>query len=118
MSEIALNGINLRGPIGIYENEKKEGNEFKINLTVKIETKKAARLDDIAQTVDYEKLYKIVEEVISQPTDLIETAAHAICKIIIKNFKKVESVKIKISKLNPPISGKCKSASVKVTLTR
>jgi dihydroneopterin aldolase len=53
-----------------------------------------------------------------QPSKLLETVAEKIVNDVFSNFPSVKSVQIKISKLNPPIGGKCKKATVSLSKER
>lgn len=118
MGLIKLKGISLKAPVGVYRDEKINGNEFLIDIAVTTDFVKAARNDDLDYTVDYEELYKIVSDVMQDSHNLLETAAYRIGKIVLKEFKRVKSVEISIEKLTPPISGKCASALVEYKLER
>ena len=63
-------------------------------------------------TVNYETLFKIVKEEMEQPSKLLETVAEKIAQDVLQKFPDALSVELKISKLNPPIGGKCKKATV------
>jgi len=47
-----------------------------------------------------------------KPSKLLETVADQIVKNVLADLSSVEKVELKISKLNPPIGGKCRKASV------
>ena len=53
-----------------------------------------------------------------QPSKLLETVAEKIVSDVFLNLPSAMSVQLKISKLNPPIGGKCKKATVSLTKQR
>lgn len=118
MGKISLKGIQIKGPIGIYEEEKLNGNDLSIDVNVYTDFEKAGKLDDVTYTIDYEQVYKIVERIALTPQNLLESAAYKIGKEILKSFKRVTKVEVSIEKLNPPISGKSQSAGVWIELNK
>ena len=72
----------------------------------------AAANDELQGTVNYETLFKIVKEEMDQPSKLLETVAEKIARDVLQKIPEALSVELKISKLNPPIGGKCKKATI------
>jgi len=118
MGWISLKGITLNAPVGWYEKEREQGNNFEIDVSVWLETKNAGKSDDLEQTVDYQALYDIVNEIMDRPAKLIEHKGHVIAETIIERYPLVETVKISISKINPPIQGQCQRAVFELEVGR
>jgi len=108
--KISLNGLEFYSKIGYHKQEQIDGNLFLVNLDLKIKRHKIN--DDLNMTVDYEKVYNLVKNVMNKKIKLIETVAECINKEILSNFELVYSSKVKIYKINPKIEGKIKSSSV------
>jgi dihydroneopterin aldolase len=53
-----------------------------------------------------------------KPSKLLETVAEKIIDDVFHQLKTVSSVELSISKINPPIGGKCKRATVSLTKKR
>ena len=49
---------------------------------------------------------------------MLETVAEKVANDVLEIFPNVISVEFKISKLNPPIGGKCKKASISLSKRR
>jgi dihydroneopterin aldolase / 2-amino-4-hydroxy-6-hydroxymethyldihydropteridine diphosphokinase len=81
MAEIRLRGLRLRGFHGVFEHERREGQDFVIDAT--LEVVDPAR-DDLELTADYGVLAgRLAEIVTGEPVDLIETLAQrllAVCQ--------------------------------------
>jgi 7,8-dihydroneopterin aldolase/epimerase/oxygenase len=50
---IELRGLRVRGHHGVYEHERRDGQEFVVDITVWMDLTAAARSDDLADTLDY-----------------------------------------------------------------
>ena len=81
MAEIRLRGLRLRGFHGVFDRERREGQDFVIDAT--LEVADPAR-DDLELTADYGVLAgRLADIVTGEPVDLIETLAQrllAVCQ--------------------------------------
>jgi len=115
---ISLEGLEFHAFHGVYAHERESGNKFEVDIHVDTDFSAGARQDDIHGTVDYEVLFRIVKAEMEKPSRLLETVAEKIVEDVFRELPAVLSVELKISKLNPPIGGKCERASVKVNKSR
>ena len=118
IGKIALEGLEFHAFHGVYPHERESGNFFEVDISVETDFTQAAQEDDLAGTVNYEALFRIVKEEMDVPSRLLETVAENIVNHVFRALAAVSAVEIKISKLNPPIGGKCRSSSVSVSKKR
>lgn len=109
---IELIGLEFFSRHGYYQEEQKLGNRFEVNLTVWLDIEAAAREDKLSQTVNYENLYKVVEQRMLNSSKLIETLVVDIAKGILKQYPQVQKVAVSIDKHNPPFGGLCRKVRV------
>lgn len=115
MNQIQLLGLEFFGYHGIYDFEKKEGNNFLIDITVSFDPKDKNIEDKIENTIDYEGLYKIAREVMSGSVNLIETLANDILLKISQKYPLTKYIEVSVAKQNPPIGGTCREARITVS---
>jgi dihydroneopterin aldolase len=115
---IALEGLEFHAFHGVYPHERESGNWFEVDIAVETDFSKAAQHDDLDGTVNYENLYRIVKDEMDRPSKLLETVAEKIMQDVFRQFPAVEFAEIKIAKVNPPIGGKCKRATVLISRKR
>jgi 7,8-dihydroneopterin aldolase/epimerase/oxygenase len=118
IGKIELEGLEFHAFHGVYPHERESGNFFEVDIAVETDFTSAAREDNLDGTVNYEALFRIVKAEMDQPSKLLETVAQNIVDQIFEGLPAVLSVDLKISKLNPPIGGKCKSSSISVSVKR
>lgn len=118
MSKVALEGLEFHAHHGVYPHERESGNWFVVDISVETDFSQAAQHDDIAGTVNYETLFRIVKEEMERPSKLLETVVEKIVDDVLRELPAAQEVEIKISKLNPPIGGKCKRATVSLVKKR
>lgn len=107
-----MEGLEFHAYHGVYPHERDSGNWFEVDLSVETDFTGAAEKDELAGTVNYEALFRIVKEEMERPSKLLETVVHKIVEAILNELPAVMAVEIKLSKINPPIGGKCRKASV------
>lgn len=107
MGTVSLEGIEIFAYHGTSDEEQKIGNKFSIDVTIQTDFLEAARLDRLRDTVNYEVIYKVVTEVMSKPSRLLEHIAYNIIESLRATYPKVESIEVSVSKFNPPVGGVC-----------
>jgi 7,8-dihydroneopterin aldolase/epimerase/oxygenase len=118
MSRIALEGLEFHAFHGVYPHERESGNWFEVDVAVDTDFSKAAQTDELSGTVDYELIYRVVKNEMEKSSKLLETVGENIVEEILKRFAKVTNVELRISKINPPIGGKAKKATVFISKKR
>ena len=112
MSTIAIEGMTFRAYHGCMEEEQVIGNTFVVDLYLETDTEKAELSDDLNDTTDYAEAYNIVKREIEIPSKLLEHVGRRILDAVKGSFPEVESIELKVSKMNPPINGQADSVSV------
>lgn len=112
MGVIELNGMSFFARHGVYEKERTEGNQFIVDLRVEADLERASETDSLDDTVDYQKLYSIVEQEMEIPSSLLEHVAGRIIRRIRNEIPGVISASVKIAKKKPPLGGAVSSSSV------
>ncbi len=111
---ISLNQLRFFAYHGLYDEEKKKGNEFEVNLSVEYEPG-TALVTDISSTINYETLFRLVSREMEIQTDLLETLAMRIAGEIHAAFQQVKKISVEVVKLHPPVPGMDGRAVVRYT---
>lgn len=114
--EIKLTGIRATGFHGVYAHERREGQEFVVDIALGLSLARAAETDDVVDTVHYGELAEqIVAIVEGEPVDLIETLAQRVADAVLSR-PLVEHVVVTVHKPDAPIT--VPFADVSVTIAR
>ena len=98
MDIVFINGLKIDTVIGIYDWERKIKQEIILDIEMSFDIKKAAKSDNIEDTLDYKSVSKrITSFVQEQRFELVEKLAEAITTIILTEFP-VTKVKLKLDK--------------------
>jgi len=103
LDQLSIAGIECFAHHGVLDHERRDGQVFVIDLTLGLDTRPAARSDDLRDTVDYGSLVADVKTVVeSDPVDLIETLAQRVARVCLSDGR-VEWVRVTVHKPNAPI---------------
>jgi dihydroneopterin aldolase len=100
---IELRGLTIRGNHGVFDHERRDGQDFIIDVTVWIDLAAAAASDDLADTFDYGVLAQRAADIVGGPArDLIETVAAEIADDVMGD-QRVHAVEVVVHKPQAPI---------------
>ena len=116
MGLIEIEGMHFYAYHGHFETEQIVGNEFIVDLHINTNCNKAALSDNLDDALNYQVVYLLVQKEMSIKSRLLENVANRILDVLYAEFSSLENVKIKVSKINPPMGGEIEKVSV--TLSR
>ena len=118
MGKIYLKNIRLYAFHGCMDEEEKIGSDYVVNLEINTDLNLSSQSDNLKDTVDYVSLHAIVKEEMSIRSKLLEKVADRILKKILNDHRQVILVKVKVSKINPPIGGNVDEVAIERELGR
>ena len=100
---LAVYGIEAVGHHGVFDFERREGQVFKVDLVLGLDTATAAHSDDLQDTVNYGSLVAAVKKAVeTDPVDLIETLAQRIADVCLDD-NRVQWTEVTVHKPDAPI---------------
>ena len=100
---IELRGLRVRGHHGVFEHERRDGQDFVVDITVWMDLTHAARSDRLEDTLDYGALAKRAAEIVGgPPCDLIEAVAGRVADDVFADVR-VQTVEVAVHKPQAPI---------------
>ncbi len=100
---IALHGLRVRGHHGVFDHERRDGQDFVVDVTVWLDLSAAAASDDLADTLDYGALARHAAAVVGgEPCRLIETVAARIADDLMAD-ERLHAVAVTVHKPQAPI---------------
>jgi dihydroneopterin aldolase len=113
---IELRGLRGHGHHGVYEEERRTGQLFLVDVTLWLDLSDAGRSDDVSDTVHYGELAAAVVAVVEgEPVQLIETLAERVAATCLDRDR-VDRVRVTVHKPEAPIE--VTFADVAVTIER
>jgi dihydroneopterin aldolase len=118
LDRLAVTGIEAFGHHGVLPAERRDGQVFLVDLALLLDTRTAARTDDLRDTVDYGTLVAKVQRAIeSDPVDLIETLAQRLVDICLED-PRVARAEITVHKPHAPIQAPFTDVTLTVARSR
>lgn len=100
---IELRGLTVRGRHGVFEHERRDGQEFVVDITAWLDLDRAGASDDLADTVDYGELAKRAADIVGgPPRNLIEAVAADIADDLMRD-ERIHAAEVTIHKPQAPI---------------
>lgn len=115
--KVSLEGARFFAFHGFYPEEQVLGTEFIVDIDTTMEVF-GSGADELANTINYVRLYEIASEEMKVTRKLIETVAHAILERIRHEFLAVQTIRVSIRKMNPPMGAEVKNSAIELTFRR
>lgn len=113
---IALTGLSVRGHHGVFDFERRDGQDFVVDVELELDTSTAAASDELADTVDYGALAQSLAAVIEgEPVNLLERLAARLGDACLAD-ERVHAATVTVHKPQAPIP--LTFADVAVTIRR
>lgn len=101
---ICLRGLRVRGFHGVLAEERRDGQDFVVDVVLHLDLRAAGESDDLAQTVHYGELAgQLAAVVAGDPVDLLETLATRLAATCLEHAR-VRQVEVTVHKPQAPIS--------------
>ncbi|HLN95892.1 MAG TPA: dihydroneopterin aldolase [Flavobacterium sp.] len=114
MGIIRLTNVRTFSFHGCLEEESRIGSDYRVDLEVKADLRKAKVTDELADTVDYVYLNRVIIEEMAIRAKLLEHVAHRIVSRIFADKPEISTIRLSVAKLNPPIGGDVASVAVEL----
>ncbi|HMS77148.1 dihydroneopterin aldolase [Gordonia sp. (in: high G+C Gram-positive bacteria)] len=100
---IELRGLVVRGHHGVFDHEKRDGQDFIVDVVLWLDLRAAAVSDDLADTVDYGALAQLAHDIVAgQPRDLIETVSAEVAEAVMAD-QRITACEVTVHKPSAPI---------------
>ena len=117
-SYILLKEIRCYAYHGVAPQENLIGNEYIIDLKLKVDISKAAQTDEVADTVNYAEVHQVIMAEMAVPSKLLEHVGGRIIEKLFQQFPALEEIELHLSKRNPPMGAGVESAGIELHCSR
>lgn len=117
-SYILLKEIRCYAYHGVAPQENLIGNEYIIDLKLKVNISKAAQTDEVTDTVNYAEVHQVIMTEMAVPSKLLEHAGRRIVEKVFQQFPTIEEIELRLSKRNPPMGADIESAGIELHCSR
>lgn len=111
---INIEGVKLYGFHGCLEEEGKIGGNYIVDVYMTVDFSKAAKSDELTDTLDYCTVYDISKTEMAIRSKLIENVCERIYQKIRAAFPALKTLHVRVTKLSPPMNGNVERVSVEM----
>jgi 7,8-dihydroneopterin aldolase/epimerase/oxygenase len=112
INRIHIEGIRLYAFHGCLEEEARIGGHYIVDVFIGLDFSHAAKTDELGDTVDYCGVYAVCRDEMAVRSKLIEHVCRRIHDRLRVTFPLIGNLRVRVTKLNPPIGGDAAQVSV------
>lgn len=117
-SYIQINKLTFFAYHGVASQEAKVGNEYYIDLRIKVDYSKAILSDEVKDTLSYADVFTVIQREMDIPSKLLEHVCGRIVEKLFTEFEQIDEIKITLNKRMPPMGADVDSAGVEMLVGR
>lgn len=115
MDQIRIDNLEVFAHHGVYEDEKKNGQLFYLNVVLYTDTRKAGKTDRLEDATNYGQVCHLLTQWMQEKSyDLLEAVAEMLAGKLLNFFPLIGGVDLEIRKPQAPIGLPFESVSVKI----
>lgn len=104
---------------GVLSDEQTLGGKFEVDVDLHCDLSRGARTDSLKQTVNYERVYDAIKQlVLGKKYFLVEALAETIAEGLLKGFRKIDKVVVRVRKPSAPVKGVIDYVEVEIARAR
>ena len=113
---IRIERLRVRAFHGVLPQERQVGGDFVVTLRIGYPWQQAMESDDVADTLDYAAVYRLVRREMAVPSQLLEHVAGRIVQALLHQYPQITSIDLWLTKVTPPMGADCEGAGVELHL--
>lgn len=110
---IRITNLKVFAYHGVFEEEKREGQDFYLNATLYLDIHTPGKSDNLEDSLNYGEVSHFMNQVFTEKSyDLIEAACENLCERLLLEFPKLEAIEVEVQKPDAPIGLPFENVSV------
>ncbi|MDR9415388.1 MAG: dihydroneopterin aldolase [Gracilimonas sp.] len=119
MDTLTIKGMRFRGLHGVHDYEKKEGNDFEVDVIFNTDLTAPGASDQLKDAIDYTRVHEIASSVLfGDSKNLIEHLCLRIGNHIQDAFQNQSNFEVVVRKLNPPLDSEVNYTEARMSWPR
>ncbi|MBU5445622.1 MULTISPECIES: dihydroneopterin aldolase [unclassified Paenibacillus] len=119
MDKMTLTRMEFFGYHGVFEEERKLGQRFYVDLDMMLDLSRAGRTDDLTATVNYAEVFYTVQNIVEkQSFQLIETLSENIASAVLDTYTIIDEITVRVTKPHPPFNVHFQGVTVEIRRKR
>lgn len=119
MDQIQIHGLKVFAYHGVNPEEKRDGQNFVLDITADVDLSVPCRSDRVEDTVSYAKMIKTVIRVVQEASyDLLERVSQRVADQLLEEYPRIQSVEVTLKKPEAPIKAEFDDVAVHIVRRR
>lgn len=119
MDKMVIRRMEYYGYHGVFEEERKLGQRFYVDLELELDLREAGVHDDLTKTVNYAEVHETVKNVVEKKSfKLIEALAEHIASVVLDTYTVIDALTVKVTKPHPPFDIHFEGVTVELSRSR
>lgn len=119
MDKMILSRMEYYGYHGVFEEERKLGQRFYVDLELEMDLSKAAKTDDLTLTVNYAEIHDLLLDIMrTESFRLIEALAEHIASKVLDTYTIIDALTVRLTKPHPPFDIHFEGVTIELHRTR
>ncbi|MNE24739.1 Dihydroneopterin aldolase [compost metagenome] len=103
MDKMVLKRMEYYGYHGVFDEERKLGQRFYVDLVLELDLSAAGKSDDLTKTVNYAEIHELVKGIVERKSfKLIEALAEHIASVVLGTYTMIDALTVGVTKPHPP----------------
>lgn len=103
LDKMILRKMQYYGYHGVFEEERKLGQQFYVDLALELNLLEAGLTDDLNLTINYAEIHELVKGVVEGTSfKLIEALAERIASELLGTYTMIDAITVGVTKPHPP----------------
>lgn len=113
-AKIIIENLKIYAYHGVLPEETIIGTYYVINAEIHADIWQATQTDNLEDTINYAQINDIIHTEMAIPSKLLENIGGRIIRKIKEKFPQISKIKIKITKMRPPMNGEMDGVSIEL----
>ncbi|NAW50842.1 dihydroneopterin aldolase [Elizabethkingia argentiflava] len=113
-SKIILEDIKIYAYHGVLPEERVLGTFYLVSAEIQADLWEASESDRLEDTINYAEVNAIIHQEMKIPSQLLEHVLGRMIRSIAEKFTQISFIKIRLTKLQPPMMGEMKGVSLEM----
>ncbi len=115
MDQIWVRDLKVFAYHGVYEEEKRTGQDFLVSGRFFIKLQEAGITDDLERSVSYDELCDLLARTFTeQRRDLLEAVAEDLCRAVFKEYPRITEIELELYKPHAPLHAEVAGAGIRI----
>ncbi|MFD2671509.1 dihydroneopterin aldolase [Marinicrinis sediminis] len=115
MDKISLSGMQFYGYHGVFPEENKLGQRYRVDAELYMDLQASGQSDRLEDTVNYATIVDTIRGIVEgKPYQLIEAVAEHIARAVLAEYDQVQALTVRVIKPNPPFDIHFDGVSVEI----